>query len=389
MIRCLSTEQMHFLINFFLFLVHLFLTKVLIIVQNYFKQYSLQQKTLLINQFKKWNLFQPFIANSNKINDSQLKLSNKIQIKKIITNNYSLIFQYKIIQFNKVNNVMQLLLIIIIQQYQLCVIVRSKSLNLNKNSCNQFNFLVNIHMIIQLIFISGSYLQIIIWSIDQQNLWICSQKLVEHSNYINCLILNHNEDLIISGSRDHKIKFLGQTESMDMLVTIIDHQNYVIGLSLNEKQNRVISCGQTYLYQQQKNHNRIKNGMLYKRQQLSRMDLEYASSMIIYSHSNYIIKNEQNQQNYSKIKQIAVKSDFNDCCYFFAQQYVKSKCLLVNKNGKTVNLLRINQNGDFITQQSIQFGDQYIFGQMSENGKQLMTWDSNSKEIQIRKYQQL
>ncbi|CAD8214599.1 unnamed protein product [Paramecium octaurelia] len=98
--------------------------------------------------------------------------------------------------------------------------------------------------------------------------------------------------------------------------------------------------------------------------------------------------NSTNKQ-YSKTNQIDVKSDSNGCDYFFPQQYIKSKCLLVNKNGKNVNLIRKNQNGHFITQQSLQFGHNQLYGSMSENGQYLMTWDQNSKEIQIRKYQQL
>ncbi|CAD8146657.1 unnamed protein product [Paramecium octaurelia] len=50
-------------------------------------------------------------------------------------------------------------------------------------------------------------------------------------------------------------------------------------------------------------------------------------------------------QQYSKTNQIDVKSDSNSCNYWFPQQYIKSKCLFVNRNERNVNLIKKNQNG--------------------------------------------
>ncbi|CAD8166248.1 unnamed protein product [Paramecium pentaurelia] len=107
----------------------------------------------------------------------------------------------------------------------------------------------------------------------------------------------------------------------------------------------------------------------------------------MYSHSNLKVSSTNKQ--YSKTKEIDVKSGSNcGCNVWFPQQYIKQKCLIVNKNGYNINLIRMNQNGDFITKQSIDFGHHNIFAQMSEDGEYLMNWDNKSKEIQIRKYHQ-
>ncbi|CAD8067413.1 unnamed protein product [Paramecium primaurelia] len=95
--------------------------------------------------------------------------------------------------------------------------------------------------------------------------------------------------------------------------------------------------------------------------------------------------NNSNKQ-YTKIKDIPVKGGSDNC--FFASQYIKSKCMLVNKNGSNVSLIRKKQNGEFMTEESIEFGTQYIFGYMTDDGQYLITWDNQSKEIQIRKYQE-
>ncbi|CAD8110585.1 unnamed protein product [Paramecium primaurelia] len=243
-------------------------------------------------------------------------------------------------------------------------------------------------------FISGSKdKQIIIWSMDQNNQWICSQKLNEHNSEVNCLLLNNNEDLIVSGSDDKTIKFWRKQNQWKCSQTITDHTNYVVGLSLNEKQNRVISCGyDMFILVIEESLQDQKWNVIQK------ITVEEYGYRICFINDNvftfqprlkdqmyYYEINNTNQQ-YTKTKEIVVKSDHNGCDYYFPQQYIKSKCLLVNKNGQNVNLIRKNQNADFITQQSIQFGHNGIYGQISEDGQYLMTWDYNSKEIQIRKY---
>ncbi|CAD8061546.1 unnamed protein product [Paramecium primaurelia] len=62
--------------------------------------------------------------------------------------------------------------------------------------------------------------------------------------------------------------------------------------------------------------------------------------------------------------------------------------MLVNKNGSNISILRKKQNGRFVIEESIEFRACSIFGYMTDDGQCLITWDVNSKEIQIRKYQE-
>ncbi|CAD8102653.1 unnamed protein product [Paramecium primaurelia] len=110
--------------------------------------------------------------------------------------------------------------------------------------------------------------------------------------------------------------------------------------------------------------------MSYKRYQLIIMAKE---QMHVYEMSS-------TNKKYSKINEITVKIGYNGCYYYFPQQYIRLKYLVVNKNGYNVNLIR-NQNGDFITQQSIDFGHYNIFGFMSEDGEYLMTWEENQRKF--------
>ncbi|CAD8215365.1 unnamed protein product [Paramecium octaurelia] len=102
----------------------------------------------------------------------------------------------------------------------------------------------------------------------------------------------------------------------------------------------------------------------------------------------HVYEMSSTNQQYAKTKYIPLKSGNLFCEDFFPQQYINLKCLIVNKNGNHVNLIRKNQNPDFIAHQSIDFGHRFLMGQMSEDEEYLITWDDKSKEIKIRKYHQ-
>ncbi|CAD8113173.1 unnamed protein product [Paramecium sonneborni] len=241
-------------------------------------------------------------------------------------------------------------------------------------------------------FLSGSEDNlIIIWARNQNNSWICQQKLNGHTNSIFCLVLNNNDDIIISGSRDDKIKFWIKQNEWQCSQTITDHTNSVYGLSLNEQQNRVISCGEDKLILVIEQSQQNKKWIL-----IQKIQVEIEGVRLCFIDNNiftfqpwqqvYMIVYEMNNTNklYIKTKNIQLKdgSDYT----FFPQQYIKQKCILVNKNGSNVNLIRKKQNGEFIIEQSILFETQYIYGCMTDDGQYLITWDSKSEEFKIRKY---
>ncbi|CAD8085150.1 unnamed protein product [Paramecium primaurelia] len=241
-------------------------------------------------------------------------------------------------------------------------------------------------------FISGSDdKQIIIWTRNQNNSWICSQKLNGHTNDIYCLIININEDLIVSGSNDQTIKFWQKQNEWLCSQTITDHTNYVYGLSQNEQQNRVISCGndKLILVMEQQNTQWIV---------IQKITVETFGVRLCFIDNNiftfqpwqkkymHVFEINSTNKQYIKTKDIPVIGGGD--CYFFPQQYIKQQCILVNKNASNVSLIRKKQNGEFIIEQYIDFGTYLIFGYMTDDGQYLITWDNKSKEYQIRKYQE-
>ncbi|CAD8085149.1 unnamed protein product [Paramecium primaurelia] len=239
-------------------------------------------------------------------------------------------------------------------------------------------------------FISGSLdKQIIIWTRNQNNSWICSQKLNGHKGFIRCLIINNNEDLIVSGSYDKTIKFWQKQNEWLCSQTITDHTNIIWGLSQNEQQNRVISCGEDklILVMEQQNTQWIV---------IQKITVETFGVRLCFIDNNtftfypswyeciHVFEINNANQQYIKTKDIQVKGGSDD--FLFPSQYIQSKCILVNKNAQDVSLIRKKQNGEFIVEQSIQFGTRDIYGCMTDDGQYLITWDKKSNEFQIRQF---
>ncbi|CAD8199959.1 unnamed protein product [Paramecium octaurelia] len=240
--------------------------------------------------------------------------------------------------------------------------------------------------------ISGDKLgTILIWLSDNNNEWICSSTLLKHNDRINCLIMNNDEDIIISSSSDYTIKFWVKQIEWVCLQTITDHKDCVYQLSLNDKQNKVISCGCDQLilvieysqfYEQWMVIQTIKVDcygyrLCFINDHLFTFQPKKSNVMYIYD-----MNNESNQ--FKQTKHIAVNQG-QDNTIFFPKQYIKSKQLLVCKHGRYINLIRMTDNHQFTVEQSIQFDSDMLFGYMTDDGQYLITWDISSKEIQIRR----
>ncbi|CAD8204004.1 unnamed protein product [Paramecium pentaurelia] len=203
--------------------------------------------------------------------------------------------------------------------------------------------------------------------------------------------MNNYDDIIISSSDDYTIKFWILQNEWICSQTITDHKHCVYQLNMNEQQNKVISSGwdQLILIIEYSEYN--KKWMV---RQKIKVDCQGLRLCFINDNlftfqpkkGNLMHVYEMNivSKEFTKTKNINVNQG-DDGYVLFPQQYIKSKYLLVSKNYQTVNLIRKLENDEFKVEQSIQYGSYGLFGQMSDDGEYLITWDYSSKKIQIRK----
>ncbi|CAD8165526.1 unnamed protein product [Paramecium pentaurelia] len=173
--------------------------------------------------------------------------------------------------------------------------------------------------------------------------------------------------------------------------TIMDHNDEVYQLSFNQQQNRLVSCSYNGLIliieQSEQNKEWIVKQKIKVEQYGYRVCFidDNMFTFQPYGKEQMCVYEMNNQ--FTKTKDITVKCGSDFTC-LFPQQYINAKFMLVSKNGEYVNIIRKKQNGDLLTQYSIHFGTNRIYGAMSDDGQYLVTWDEKSKQIQIRRYQE-
>ncbi|CAD8215097.1 unnamed protein product [Paramecium octaurelia] len=114
-------------------------------------------------------------------------------------------------------------------EFKLGITKQTQNLNEHVYCVNNLNFMKKSNQ-----FFSGSYdNSIILWEFNQNKQWISQYKLNGHTSYIDCLILNNNEDLIVSGSGDKTIKFWMKRDEWQCYQTNKNHSDSVFGLSIN------------------------------------------------------------------------------------------------------------------------------------------------------------
>ncbi|CAD8214532.1 unnamed protein product [Paramecium octaurelia] len=328
------------------------------------------------------------IKNQIKTKEQSLNQTNQLNLKQFT---YQLIPQYSISQTQfcftiAINEDCSILLVgcksqIKVFEFKQGITKQTQIISDYQNDVYTLNFMKKSNQ-----FISGSIdSSMIIWQLNQNNYWIPLHKLNGHTGSIYCLILNNNEDLIVSGSSDKKIKFWMKKNEWSCYQTIKDHSSDVYGLSLNLQQNRVVSCGWENLILIMEQQGQNKEWIV-----IQKIKLEQCALRVCFiDNSMFALSLYQKQQiSIFEMNNIHVKCG-SDCNSLFPQQYINSKCILVSKNGQYVNLIRKTLNGQFVTQQSIHFNTNSLFGVMSDNGEYLITWDNQSNQIQIRTYQQL
>ncbi|CAD8145200.1 unnamed protein product [Paramecium octaurelia] len=215
-----------------------------------------------------------------------------------------------------------------------------------------------------------------------------------HSLSITHFLMNSKEDLLITASMDQTIKFSEknkQNQIWECSQVITEYRDTIFSLSLSQNENKLISCGyDNLILVLQKDQQFNRNNWIVKQRII--LDLHgYRLSFIkddlfLFQPYNkeeiwiYEISNDL----FIKAKTIHSKSDCLDFGTLFPHQYIQSKNIILAKNGNYIHLIKFDIQDNLEVFQSINFGDQCIYGQLSNDGQCLITWDNKSNLIQFR-----
>ncbi|CAD8105968.1 unnamed protein product [Paramecium primaurelia] len=251
-------------------------------------------------------------------------------------------------------------------------------------------------------FISGSCDSvIIIRSITQLRNQKYIQKLNSHQRGICCLVIGQDQNMFLSGSVDQTIKLWSCFQQQQISCqwscqqTIIDHTNDVYALDINQQQTKAISCGydDTMLIMDIVKYMQIYKLILKQKIKLS----NFGYRILFLNDQDFIFQSynakflslfqlNQNQQ-YVITQQLPVQSLSQQCNIFFQPQLIRSKGFFACKNSQNLNFIRFNSiSNELELLHSIKLDNYQQYGQLSEDGEYLITWDEKLEQLQIRKY---
>ncbi|CAD8072409.1 unnamed protein product [Paramecium primaurelia] len=347
---------------------------------------NLQPEQIFLNGETQQDNLKQFIisneCNSQKIKDTQSKVNFQLILQYTINEKCYTLDIDKSLSLIVIGGINGLILILKFQQNQLKVQKLVKAHRLVacivviKNS-NQF--------------ISSGDQIIKIWSLQGIQLRLL-QSLYGHSRPVRCLLISHNEDLIVSGGNDQKIKFwIRNANACKFNQQLLEHSNFICGISLNELQNQLISTAWEEPIIKISQQQPCKTWVVIQTievnlwgQRICFISEQMFSFQPFNGQTMHLYQFQPKNNIYALSKTIDVIQSKEGCTNLFPKQFIKQQSILINKNGECVNIILIKNNDECIIQQQIQFGHYCINGNISHDGQYLITWDLCSSQIQIR-----
>ncbi|CAD8129978.1 unnamed protein product [Paramecium sonneborni] len=228
-------------------------------------------------------------------------------------------------------------------------------------------------------------------------------KLKGHKSIINCIVLTPKvEDQIFSGSDDNTIKIWSQSsQKWCRTQTFNQHHQSVQSMSINNERNKLISCSsqsQNILIMERSNGLHWQIAQQMKTYQEGASLAFITNNMFVYQPllgTHLLLYTFNNKQHkFTQQRAIPIQKDISSCSSPYPAIYSEKKNILVFKHGDYIDVLRIRPISEIDCEcyllQTIQFENApWMFGTINDSGDFLITWDSNSEKIQIRKYTEL
>ncbi|CAD8212031.1 unnamed protein product [Paramecium pentaurelia] len=234
---------------------------------------------------------------------------------------------------------------------------------------------------------------IVCWQMGNNYEWKSSQPFQQHKLGLRCMIMNHEENQLITGSLDKTIIIWKLDFKQNNLVyqyTLQKHQNKLLSLSINDSETCFVSCSEDQsiiIWIKQQNIWKFKQILQQSIYDIGRQIKFLSDTQFIWLQQNQGILHFFEGQNFQfeEIieKQLILnnqKQDWN----LFPIIYNKLKNIIVIRYNSTVFILRIQQNGYLkIMADPIQCQSEFIYGSLSKDGQYIVLWDMVSKQYNI------
>ncbi|CAD8096113.1 unnamed protein product [Paramecium sonneborni] len=243
---------------------------------------------------------------------------------------------------------------------------------------------------------------IVIWKYTQLQCWKSFETKLGHKHNILCMILNKNENSLITGGADYIIKVW----SLDLENLMIKeqyllnkHQDSVLSLDLNQSQNILVSCGedrQIIIWRKEKQN------QWYFSQIVTQSFVDFGCRLAFLTDHKFIwvssgesgqaclnefeIQDENFQENQNSTIYLQNKDDLSDYG-LFPIVYNQLNEILVVKHKYSIYILKLTFDRGLIIVEEIRCQDLATFGILTNDGKFLIFWQNFEKQFYIYQLQ--
>ncbi|CAD8186380.1 unnamed protein product [Paramecium octaurelia] len=202
-----------------------------------------------------------------------------------------------------------------------------------------------------------------------------------HKGRINKIIMNNNENLIITGGNDSSIMFLKFEKDIQNQQKVFQLKSQVLNLILNEVEDELISSdneGTIYVIKKlyQDNWNVSQNIITNPGFKLTFID---TNQFVYQSNKGDLQVFKLHDGKYKQIQTLDLKGEGNQNICHIPQVFIKQKSILISINYKQINIIKKNQNGDLEISKSIELSKNPVYGGLSNNGQYLITLDEKDQ----------
>ncbi|CAD8126421.1 unnamed protein product [Paramecium sonneborni] len=234
---------------------------------------------------------------------------------------------------------------------------------------------------------------IICWKQKKDSTWKSSQPFKYHQLGLRQMIMNRQENQLISGSLDKTIIIWKLDFSQNCLIyqyTLSKHQNKLLSLSMNESETCLVSCSEDQsiiIWSKESGVWKFKEIVNQQVRQIGRQVKFLNDSQFIWIQMNLGIIHFFEVQNLS-FKEILEKQLFlnnqKQDWNLFPIIHNKHKNIIVIRHYQSVFILRQQQDGSLkLMADPIQCKSEYNYGSISNDGQFLVLWDLNTKQYNV------
>ncbi|CAD8117232.1 unnamed protein product [Paramecium primaurelia] len=236
------------------------------------------------------------------------------------------------------------------------------------------------------------------WIQINQKEWKSSQSYQQHTNCIDCLILNQSENQLVSGGRDNSIKIWKidlVNNQLTYFYSLDKHKNQINSLCLNQNEDTLFCCGD------------YKQIIIWKQDSEQKWEFGYEVTQSIQEFgyrlcfinedqfifvtgnqvskdciSTFELKNQKYQENLEKELRLN-KNDQQPDLNLFPICYDKKKNLMIVKHKQCVYLIKISNEGQLKIISQIKYQSNDIFGALTNDAKYIVTWDNEGQKYNV------